>query len=324
MQSRHSSIISRTSKDHFDILTCPTHERYQGNWSTMPHHFWMLHGPGIKTWNFDQSPVPQNHDILKSIPNHVVVDIVLSQSRASQFKILHKVATEFNIPLINLEHTLPVPTWNSKTLKAIAALRGDINIYISEYSAKAWGESLDDLKVRIIKHGVDTDFWKSTDQERSNDVLTVVNDYKNRDWCCGWSIYQDVIQEFKARPRGNTPGLSEPSNEKQLLVDYNTCGVFLNTSTYSPIPTALLEAMACGCPVVSTATCEIPNIIKTGVNGFCSNKNDDLKDYINYLLDNPDKAKEMGEKARQTILEDFSLTKHIENWMNLFKEVAYL
>ena len=84
----------------------------------------------------------------------------------------------------------------------------------------------------------------------------------------------------------------------------------------------MLEAMACGCAVVSTATCEIPNIIEHGVNGYISNDEAELRGFIQELLDNPEKAKAMGLKARQTIEEKFSEERFVDEWNTIFDQTV--
>ena len=78
--------------------------------------------------------------------------------------------------------------------------------------------------------------------------------------------------------------------------------------------------MSCGSAVVSTATCMIPEIIENGVNGFISNDEEELKGYITQLLENEDLRKQLGQKARETIVTKFSEEKFLNSWNNIFKK----
>ena len=121
---------------------------------------------------------------------------------------------------------------------------------------------------------------------------------------------------------GDSPGLSKPAESIEALRDaYKSSSVFLNTSIHSPVPTVLMEAMACGCAVVSTDNCMIPEIIEHGVNGLLANTAEELRKNCTYLLKNPEKARELGENARRTIEEKFNLQRFTDNWNNLFFKV---
>ena len=76
--------------------------------------------------------------------------------------------------------------------------------------------------------------------------------------------------------------------------------------------------MACGCAVVSTATCMIPEIIEHGKNGMISNDPVQLREFLLTLLADEDMARELGANAQRTILEKYALPFFVENWNNLF------
>ena len=155
----------------------------------------------------------------------------------------------------------------------------------------------------------------------------MVNDFANRDYCCNYSGWQRITSHIKESGWGVdiklvgscSQGLSKPAESiDDLVTEYSSAQVFLNTSTISPVPSCLLEAMSCGCPIVSTATCMIPEIIEHGVNGFMSNDEEELKKYIKQLIDDEDLRKKMGAAARKTIIENFSEDKFITQWNNIF------
>ncbi len=57
-------------------------------------------------------------------------------------------------------------------------------------------------------------------------------------------------------------------NPKELKKLYSTSSVFMLTSFKEGTPTAILEAMACGLPIVTSNAGGIENIIKNDINGF--------------------------------------------------------
>lgn len=327
MQKQHEGIIRAVNNDSksYNILTFPTHEPYQSNWAEMPHTFYLWQGQNIRTWNFNCRTLPDNHIILDGsdyqIKPNIKFDLVLSQNKFGQFGVAKYYAERFNLPLISLEHTLPVPFWGHKRWEYINNMRGDINIFITEYSMGKWGYSLDDGDTRIIRHGIDTNKFVPKSGFKNKKVLSVANDFVNRDWALGWKLHQRVTQGMPTHLVGDTKGVSKPTkNIDELVGFYQRCGVFFNSSLLSPIPTVVLEAMSCGAPVVSTATCEIPKIIEDGVNGFCSNDEEYLKEKIWWCLNNPQEAEKIGLEGRKTIETMFSMDKHVNSWMNLFDE----
>jgi len=200
-------------------------------------------------------------------------------------------------------------------------MRGDINIFISEYSRAMWGWG--DSEADVVHHGIDTEMFSPSNVDKERRALSVVNDWVNRDWCCGYGLWEEITgypkPQIPVHVVGDTPGLSKSADStEQLVEEYRKSRVFLNTSIVSPVPTSLLEAMSCGCPVVTTATCMIPEIIKNGENGYISNVPLQLKTYIETLLDNHEVAEEMGKKARETILKHFSIQDFVSKWNNIF------
>tara|TARA_B100000519_G_scaffold40574_1_gene30454 strand:- start:9591 stop:10610 length:1020 start_codon:yes stop_codon:yes gene_type:complete len=312
---------TRKIKEPLNILTFPTHERYESMLAKCGHNFYAYRAQGIKDWNTNYADIPDNYFLLdpdlgeEQIPEYVDFDLVLSQNKFGQFQIAKKLAGMLHLPLVSLEHTLPIPTWGEDVLESTRQMRGHLNLFISRYSIDAWGwqEGKDTL---VITHGVDTDLFKPNNEvEREDHILSVVNDWINRDWCCGFGIWQNVIKGLPFKVVGDTPGLSEPaSSTEELVASYQNSRIFLNTSTISPVPTALLEAMSCGCAIVTTATCMIPEIVENGVNGFISNDMDELKEYLVMLLNDEDLAEKMGKAARKTIVDRFSVERFASKW----------
>lgn len=324
MNNQIISILNKSfgAKEKYNILTFDTHERYQTQLCKTGHNFYSFRYENCKEWNTDYSEVPENHYILpkNSIISAIDFDFILSQSKFGQFQASHQINRSLRVPIVSLEHTLPIENWPEQQLNGFRQMTGDINVFISEYSAGKWDMSCES---KVVHHSVDSELFKPSDKERKNHVLSVANDFIKRDYCLNYQGWKRVTEDLPVRIVGDTPGLSEPTkNVSELVDEYQTSAVFFNSSTISPVPTSLLEAMSCGCPVVSTATCMIPEIIENGVNGFISNDEEELKSYIKDLLANEELRKSIGEAGRQTILTRFSEEKFINNWNEIF-DLAY-
>lgn len=328
MTFKTQQIINKSfnpTKEKYNILTFDTHERYQTQLCKTGHNFYSFRYNNCKEWDTKYAPIPSNYFIMpkNSLINTLDFDFILSQSKFGQFQVAQHIKQISDLPIISLEHTLPIPSWPTGQLDMFKKMTGDFNVFISEYSVGEW---FIQKECSVIHHSVDTELFSpasKTNECNSDYVLSVVNDFKNRDYCCNYNGWKRITNGLKVKLVGNNPGLSEPAkNPEALAEEYRNCKVFLNTSTISPVPTSLLEAMACGCAVVSTATCMIPEIITNGINGFCSNDEKQLRDYIDLLLIDDKLCKAVGKAARETILQKFSETKFITNWNNLF-DTAY-
>jgi hypothetical protein len=196
-------------------------------------------------------------------------------------------------------------------------MTADRHIFISEFSQAKWG--FNSTNSNVIHHGLDVDNFKPANIEREAVILATVNDWINRDWCCNYSGFQRITKNLPIKIVGETKGLSEACRSvKELIGVYQSHRIFINTSTVSPVPTSLLEAMSCGCACVSTATCMIPTIITHGVDGFISNDESELRGYCQLLLKDKELAQKLGNAARRTILDKFSEQKFIDNWNRQF------
>jgi len=211
-----------------------------------------------------------------------------------------------------------VPTTpDQNQINSMKAMNGDVNVFISEYSKKSWG-----MNGIIIHHGIDTNVFAPNEATKNQHILTVANDFINRDYCLNYNGWKRITNGLNVKVVGDTEGLSKPASSiEELVNEYNSCSVYFNSSTLSPIPTSLLEAMSCGCAVVSTATCMIPEIIKNGYNGYISNNEEELTYYLKLVMKDERVRKELGNNARQTILDKFYEKTFINEWNKLFNSV---
>jgi glycosyltransferase involved in cell wall biosynthesis len=102
---------------------------------------------------------------------------------------------------------------------------------------------------------------------------------------------------------------------------------YLNASALYALPTryeggspkTLFEAMACEVPVVSTDGFGVDEAFQDGVQGYkipVGNASA-LRDAIQKLLDDPERARDMGRAGRQYVIENFSVERAFQREVNL-------
>jgi len=322
MSNQTLQILSKLSKkDKYNILTFATHERYESDLCLTGHNFYCFDHNKGKKWDENYAKIPSNYHILpqNTIPQGLDLDFILAQSKFGQLQIAFDISKTFRLPIICMEHTVPTPNMTNEQVNYLKSIKGHLNVFNTEYNKDVWGFFSDGI---VAPHNVDSETFCSSEEKRDNVVLSVANDFINRDYCLNFSGWQRITKGLPVKVIGNTPGLSEAASSVQELVKgYQSSSVFLNTSTFSPLPTALLEAMSCGCAIVSTATCEIPKIIEHGKNGFISNDEQELRGYVEQLLNNPEMAVEMGKAARSTVLSRFTTENFTEKWNTIFNQI---
>jgi len=314
-----SSYMFRKDLSELNILTFATHERYEQGLCKTGHNFYSL-DIGGKTWDTEYGEVPSNYHQIKMIPNTLKIDLILAQHQ-SHMPAAMEISKNFGAPVILLTHILPQPNSN-ENLEMFKWPNS--NVFISNYSKNEWGV---DPFAKVIEHGIDVGFWgEEVGAAKKPHCISVVNEFPTRDWCCGFNLWRAISESVPCGVVGKCtshPNFSSAAESKgHLRFLYQEASLYLNTSLVSPVPTSMLEAMACGLPIVSTNNCMIPEIIEHGVNGYLSNDPNELISFCAELLQDEDKAQQMGLKAKETVNKCFNMERFVSDWNLHFKEIV--
>jgi len=329
-----SGILRRINRDKtkpLNILTGLAHEGYSTTMAKTGHEFYFVTNKSWPQWNVQERDVPSNihllggEDLKRQLNCDITFDLVLSQKCLDHYPVLNQVACQMNIPLIVLHHSLPwippVGNWSWETVKDIGNQRCDHNVFVSNFSAEAWGRDSDGDNISIIRHGMDTEYWQGW-SGGDGKIMTAVWDFKRRDSVCGYSLFQEVTRDLPVNIWGDSPGVSVMAKNRDHLRDlYRQASVYFNSTLWSSCPFSLLEAMSVGCPIVTTATTMMPEFIRDGVNGFVSNDPGVLREKLSLLISDPVLGKQIGEAGRRTILELFNESQFINKWNAVFNTV---
>jgi glycosyltransferase involved in cell wall biosynthesis len=100
--------------------------------------------------------------------------------------------------------------------------------------------------------------------------------------------------------------------------------IFVHTANFEGMPNAVMEAMAMRLPVVATNVDGIRDLIEEGISG-CLLPPDDINGFarrIGELIERPDLARRLAEKAHHDVLERFGMNRMIQAYDDLFQSLA--
>lgn len=111
-----------------------------------------------------------------------------------------------------------------------------------------------------------------------------------------------------------------PIKNTELPILYSSCAVYLNTTSYESFGMAVMEAVACGIPVVSTAVGEIPLLWQDDeeillISDFEAKS---MSEKIGELFANPAKCQSIVSNAKLKV-SAYSLNQIKGRWLKLFQ-----
>jgi glycosyltransferase involved in cell wall biosynthesis len=113
------------------------------------------------------------------------------------------------------------------------------------------------------------------------------------------------------------------TDEARLSLCYSAADVYVITSLQDNLPNTVLEAMACGTPVVGFDVGGIPDMVINGETGFLVPVKDTilLAQRIKEIISNSELRTCFSLKGREHIIEDFSLEKQTKAYIDLYRNL---
>lgn len=90
-------------------------------------------------------------------------------------------------------------------------------------------------------------------------------------------------------------------NDDEKMRLFEETDIFLFPSWTEGMPTVIIEALAAGCPVISTRVGAVPEMVEESRNGFLLDAGDiaGMADKIRFLLNHPEQIRLMGEASKK-------------------------
>lgn len=207
---------------------------------------------------------------------------------------------------------------------------------------------LRDKPISLIYNGIDTRIFKSYPKEDARRELEIPQDKKvalsimRRGQSNPWkgSIYlNQVIEHFKNNrdilflclgglgEKDSIKGIrniSYISDENTLAKYYSAADVLIYPSIADNCPLTVLEAQACGLPIVSFTTGGIPELIEHKKSGYIAEyKNfDDMIKGLDFILNlDQNEYETMRARSIEIVKNKFSIDLMVDNYINLYEEI---
>jgi len=131
-------------------------------------------------------------------------------------------------------------------------------------------------------------------------------------------VLKRVIKELEAEEKVLFTG---PLYGKDKLEAYIDADVYVLPSVYETFPMTVLEACACGTPVVVTDRCGIADTINGQVGLVVPYERDQLSSAISRILSNDELRQQFGEKGRLLVREKFNWSKIVDQLEDIYQAV---
>jgi glycosyltransferase involved in cell wall biosynthesis len=134
----------------------------------------------------------------------------------------------------------------------------------------------------------------------------------------GGLLFEEIEEELKANGSYDKVTLTGWIPYKKLPDYYNEMKLFVDPTYTETIPTVIMEAMACGTPIVASPVDAIPDLIKDGENGFLMENNSPecIAKKVIRALDDP-RLDEIVKNANDLINREYTYEKVVENYRKL-------
>ena len=308
------------------ILTWHVHGNYLWYLSQVRHEVFLPVRPGRPPGYGGRGETfswPDNvHEVAAEDVAGLELDCVLSQSHENWRRDRHEILSpaQLRLPAVHVEHDPPreSPTDSRHPIDDPDVLL----VHVTAFNDLMWDSGR--TPTRVIEHGVVVPEGVRYTGELDRGIV-VVNGLRRRGRRLGADLFERARKEVPLDLVGmfaeELGGLGEvpPPELAPFVARYR---FFFHPIRWTSLGLAACEAMMLGMPVVALATTEMSTVVENGVSGWIDTDVDRLVGRMQDLLANPGQARRLGEGARRTALERFSIDRFVADWDAAFRLVT--
>ncbi len=211
------------------------------------------------------------------------------------------------------------------------------------------------LQVEVIPNSVDINVFKPLKKETARDILNLPQDiflilfntisstnYKRKGLHYLYKAFEKLNINYSEARKGielvvfgashseeikNSPlktnFIGRLNDDYSLALCYSAVDIFITPSLEDNLPNTIMESLSCGTPVVAFKTGGIPEMIEHKQNGYLAEYKSvgDLAQGICWMLEDKNRLTDLGEKARQKVLDNYTYNIVGNKYLKLYKEL---
>jgi hypothetical protein len=224
-----------------------------------------------------------------------------------------------DVPTVYVEHN--APQGRIADMRHPVADRDDLTlVHVTHFNDLFWDAGR--ARTRVIEHGIVDPGYRYTGELAR--AAVVINEARRRGRVTGTDLLGRLNGQVPLDVFGMDAaaiGGIEDVPQARLHDEMARRRVYLHPIRWTSLGLSLIEAMHLGMPVVALATTEAPEAVPPEA-GAVSTRVDVLRDALRELIDDPDRARCAGRRARHAALGRYGLERFLGDWDELLEEVA--